>query len=479
MSATYNYSESSLTGATITINWTEVITQYGVDYYEINYDSKVTSVKGTTITLEADWVGDRAFVIKTVDINGNKSSGYTLNASLSIPNSANNFRASVIDNNVMLYWTLPSRTSLPIRHALIKQGASWATATLVGEKSGEFTTINEPSGGTFTYWIAMVDTAGNESTPVPITAKVSEPPDFIFYGSQDSTFTGTLTSAFLENNAVIIPVNTTQSWEDHFTTQSPAWATIQDQIDAGYPIYIQPSDLDGNYQEVFDFSTVLSSSRVTVSVGGEVVAGSPAISVNIDTSEDGVTYAENEGTTEIFATQFKYVRVTVRVTGDEVALYKLESLNIRADAKQITDSGKVSALSTDASGTIVNFNKSFIDVESITATAASTSANIVVYDFNDSLLSGTYSVTSNVITVSITGHGLLAGQKVRLGFISGTAPTGIVTIATASTNSFTANLTTGNTSGSLSAYPESFRAYVFNTSGTRVSSTVSWNARGY
>lgn len=478
-SATYTYADTALTSATITIKWNAVTTQYGTDYYEIEYNSTTTTVKGTQITLEANFTGDRSFVIKTVDINGNKSSGYTLNATLVVPNSANNYRASVIDNNVMLYWTLPTKTSLPIRHALIKKGATWATAVLVGEKSGEFTTINEPQGGTFTYWIAMVDTDGNESTPISLTAKVSEPPDFIFYGSQDSTFTGTLTSAYLENNTVIIPINTTESWEDHFTARSPAWATIQDQIDAGYPIYIQPADLDGNYQEVFDFGTILASSRVTVSVGGETVAGTPTVSVNIDTSDDNITWNTNEGTTEIFATQFRYVRVTVRVTGDDLSLYKLESLNCRADAKQQTDSGKVSAVSTDASGTIVNFNKSFIDVESITATAGSTSANIVVYDFNDNLLSGTYSVTSNVITVNVTSHGFIAGQKVRLGFISGTATTGIVTIATASTNSFTANLTTADTSGNVSVYPESFRVYVFNTSGTRVNSTVSWNARGY
>jgi sulfur carrier protein ThiS len=476
---TFLYADTALTNATITIKWDAAIAQYGVDYYEITYDSITTTVKATNITLEANWIGNRAFLIKTVDFNGNKSSGYTLNANLSVPNSANNYRASVIDNNVMLYWTLPTKTSLPIRHALIKKGANWDTAVLVGEKSGEFTTINEPQGGTFTYWIALVDTDGNESAPISLTAKVSEPPDFIFFGSQDSTFTGTLTSAYLENATVIIPVNTTESWQDHFANQSPAWATIQDQIDAGYPIYIQPANLDGNYQEVFDFGTILASSRITVSVGGEIVAGSPATSVNIDTSDDNITWATNEGVTEIFATLFRYVRVTVKVTGDDLSVYKLESLNVRADAKQITDSGKVSAVSTDPSGTIVNFNKTFIDVESITATAASTNANIVVYDFKDSLLSGTYSVSSNVITVSITDHGLIAGQKVRLGFISGTAPTGIVTIATALTNSFTANLTTANTSGSLSAYPESFRVYVFNTSGTRVSSTVSWNARGY
>ena len=102
-----------------------------------------------------------------------------------------------------------------------------------------------------------------------------------------------------------------------------------------------------------------------------------------------------------------------------------------------------------------------------------------VYDFLDSVITGTYSVTSNVCTVNATGHNLVVGQKVRLTFTSGTAPSGVYAVASVvNANSYTVALTTANTSGNLSTYPEGMRIYLFNSAGTRVSGTVSWSIRG-
>jgi len=36
-----------------------------------------------------------------------------------------------------------------------------------------------------------------------------------------------------------------------------------------------------------------------------------------------------------------------------------------------------------------------------------------------------------------------------------------------------------NTSGNISLYPQSMRVYLFNTSGARISSNVSWAIKGY
>jgi hypothetical protein len=103
-----------------------------------------------------------------------------------------------------------------------------------------------------------------------------------------------------------------------------------------------------------------------------------------------------------------------------------------------------------------------------------------VYDFKDSVITGTYSVSSNVVTVNATAHGLLAGQKVRLTFTSGTAPNGVYQVASVvNANQYLVNITTANTSGNISTYPESFRIYLFNSAGVRTSGTVSWNVRGY
>lgn len=61
----------------------------------------------------------------------------------------------------------------------------------------------------------------------------------------------------------------------------------------------------------------------------------------------------------------------------------------------------------------------------------------------------TYSLTSNVVTVTFTSHGWVVGTKLYLNFTSGTAPDGEYVIQSTTTNTFTVSLTSGNTSGNV------------------------------
>jgi sulfur carrier protein ThiS len=475
----YSYSDTALTSATVSLSWQEVTTsEFNIAYYEVNYNGTSISVKANTVNLPADWVGDRIFTIKAVDIHGNKSSGYSELISKLAPNSPTDLRTQVVDNTVMLYWTLPDRTSLPIDHVLLKKGEFWETAINIGEKKGEFTTITEVQGGQYTYWLSCIDTEGIGSPPVSVTTVVSEPPDFIFNGEFNSTFTGTKSNAEFDGTTLVLPINNTETWQDHFTSRS--WSTPQDQISAGYPIYCQPSAASGYYEEVFDFGQPLISSRITLSYKGNVVIGSPVISYIISLSLDNITYVDYSGVTELFGTNFRYVKVRIIVSDPtSVGLYAVENITVRLDAKLKNDAGSISASASDTLGSIVNFNKEFIDVTSITLSASGTTPISCVYDMKDNFVSGTYSVSSNVCTVNITNHGLITGQDVKLFISSGTGISAIYTITGYTTNSFTVNMTTANTSGDISMYPQSFRAYLFNNSGTRVSSSVSWSIKGY
>ena len=475
---TETFADTSLTNATITLDWNDVSPTFGVDYYQVTYTGVSKNVKASTITLPADWLGTRTFTVKTVDLNGNISSGLSKTITKLAPNPATNFRTQVIDNTVMFYWTLPTKTTLPIDHVLLKKGATYATATDIGRKDGGFTTVNETAAGTYTYWIAVVDTDGNQSTPVSVSAAVSEPPDFIFNGSFISAFAGTKSSALLEQGLVVLPVNLTETFADHFTTRS--WAGPSDQVTAGYPIYIQPANGTGFYEETFDFGTLLPSSKVTLSYTGVTVSGSPVVVPKISLSADNVTYVDYDGSTQIFGTSFRYVKIRLTVTESTgTGLYQITSMDVQLDNKLISDAGTVSAVSTDASGTIVNFNKAFIDVQAIQITPSGTTAAIAVYDFGDTNLTGTYAVVSNVCTVTYTAHGLITGQTVRLQNTSGNLVTGVYTITGYTANTFTVAMVVGNTSGSVVFYPQSFRVYLFNSSGTRISGTASWQIRGY
>ena len=475
----YSYSDTSLTSATVTLTWDNVTTsQFDVALYELTYGGITKTVKANNITIAADWVGDRLFTIKTVDIHNNKSSGYSEIVTKLAPNPPTEVRAQVVDNTVMLYWTLPVRTSLPIDHILIKRGPVWETATVLGDKKGEFTTINESTGGNFTYWLVAVDTEGVQSAPVSVTTLVSEPPDFVFHGEFNSTFAGTKSSATFDGSVLALPVNTTETFEQHFTSRG--WASPQAQVNAGFPIFIQPSGGTGYYEEVFDFGQPLASSRVLLNYNGTVIAGSPVIVPRISLSLDNSTYIDYNGVTDVFGLNFRYVKVRITVTeATNVGLYEISQLTVRLDAKLKNDAGVVSAVSTDTLGTIVNFNKEFIDVQSITLSPSATSPVIPVYDMKDTFVSGTYSVSSGVCTVTINNHGMITGQKVKLFINNGSGITEIYTVTSYTTNTFTVNMSSTNTSGGCSMYPQSFRVYLFNNSGTRVSANASWAIKGY
>jgi sulfur carrier protein ThiS len=475
----YYYSDTALTNATVTLDWNDVTnSQFDIAYYELSYDAVIKTVKANTITLPADWLGDRIFTIKAVDIHGNKSTGYSESVTKLEPNPPIDLKTQVIDNTVMLYWTLPIRTSLPIDHVLIKKGLSWNTATLIGDKKGAFTTITENQGGEYTYWLSAVDTEGVQSTPVSITTLVNEPPDFVFNGEFNSDFSGTKSSATFDGTVLALPVNTTETFDQHFSTRS--WNTPQDQINAGYPIFIQPTTSSGYYEETFDFGVVLGSSRVILNYQGTIIAGTPSVTSKISLSLDNSTFVEYNGVTDVFGTNFRYVKIRITVEApSNVGLYEISQISVRSDAKLKNDAGNQYGNSTDTLGTIVNFNKEFIDVQSITVSPSSTTPIIPVYDFNDNIVAATYSVTSNVCTVTSTAHGFITGQKVRLYFSSGQGITGVYVITSYTSNTFTVDMIVTNTSGNTSIYAQSFRLYLFNTSGTRVSSNTSWSVKGY
>jgi sulfur carrier protein ThiS len=476
----YSYSDTALTSATVTLNWLDVTTsQFDIAFYELTYNGTTRTVKANSITLPADWVGNRTFTIKTVDVHGNKSSGYSEAIAKVAPNPPTDVRAQVVDNTVMLYWTLPLRTSLPIDHVLIKKGSVYDSAVVLGDKKGEFTTINESIGGNFTYWLVAVDTEGVQSTPSSVTTLVSEPPDFVFHGEFNSAFTGVKSSATFDGTVLALPVNTTETFEQHFTTRS--WSNPQDQVNAGYPIFIQPSGGTGYYEEVFDFGQPLASSRVSLNYKGAAVAGSPTVVTKISLSLDNSTYVDYNGVTDVFGLNFRYVKIRITATSvpANVGLFEVSNLTVRLDAKLKNDAGSNYVSEADPLGTVVNFNKEFIDVQSITLSPASLEPVMAVYNFKDTFYNGTYSITSNVCTVSITNHGLITGQKVKLFAANGSAITAVYTITSYTADTFTVDMLTANGTGNCSMYPQSFRAYLYKNSGNKESSNMSWSIKGY
>lgn len=377
----HSFFDTSLTSATITLDWDDVLPDFGLRHYEVSYGSVVRNINASAITLPADWIGNRVFTVKAVDQRGNKSSGIVKTITKSVPNPVTNLRTQVIDNNVLLYWNLPAKTTLPIQHVLLKKGNSWATAQTIGTKDGGFTSLQELVAGTYRYWVAVIDTDGYQSTPVSVTAQVRQPPDFVFFAKYESQLDGTKSSAYSESNGILLPVNTTETWQDHFTSRS--WNTPQDQINAGFPVYIQPTPSSSYYEEKIDYGTVLASSKIAVGYGGEVVSGSPVVSITISTSVDDVTYVDFPDTMAIYATNFRYFKIRFNVTGNGDDLYRINNIDVTLDAKLKNDAGTIYANASDATGTPVTFNVPFVDITALEATPRGTTPLTAVIDFVD------------------------------------------------------------------------------------------------
>jgi Putative phage tail protein/SPRY domain len=168
------------------------------------------------------------------------------------------------------------------------------------------------------------------------------------------------------------------------------WETPQAQVTAGFPVLIEPAAgygyfgaAAGSYREYIDYGAVLGGCKITATYSGTVAAGSPVVSCEIDYSNDGTTWTNNPGVTQVFGTNFRYVKVTISVAASTAGLdlYVLNSLSIRLDVKLKNDAGNATTTSSSAD-TTVTFAVPFIAITSLTVTPMGTTGAFAIADFN-------------------------------------------------------------------------------------------------
>lgn len=406
--------------------WTPPAGTLPIDRYEV-YDTSISSITqlatlyATAFRTKVTWLA-KNLLVRAIDSAGNPGSTRTVPVNITPP-SITSLTTEVIDNNVLFRWSNRAG-SLPVRTFDLRRGTTWAGATVIGYKDGGFTTVFEaPQTQTvYTYWLAAIDTAGNYGTPVSVSATVSQPPDYVLATNFLSTYTGTRSNAATDGTVLAMPVDTSQTWQAHFTSRS--WATPQAQVSAGYPIFIQPGNLSGYYEEAFDYGGTLAAMKIGVSYRGTVLAGSVSLATTITTALDSgfTTNVQTFSGTQAYAINFRYVKVRITATAtNDQGIVEVADLSVKLDTKLKSQTGSVYANAADSGGTTVYLTedrtgtgvKTFIDVESITVSANSTSPVYAIYDFTD-----TYN-------------------------------------------------------------PLSFKALLYNSSGTRISGTVSYSVRGY
>ncbi len=384
-------------GPNAVIEWTVSAGDFPIVEYEIRYGTDfatatyVARIKATAFSTQANWVGTRRYWVAAIDAAGNLGTPSSIDVVVTPPGQPS-ISQQVIDNNVLLNWTAAPGT-LPIDHYEVRKGTDFATAEVVGEHAGTFAPLFEVQSGTYTYWVVAVDSAGNYGTEASVAAAVNEPPDYILKQKWLSTWSGAKTNALIKADGhLLVPVVTGDTYQQHFTNNG--WNSPQDQIDAGFPYFMQPSQTTAVYEETFDYGTVLAGTLINVVLSSVTVAGNVSINPVISVRKLGTDpWTDYNGVWQVFATDFQYVKVRLEFSaagGDD--LLELTGLEVRLDVKRKSDGGMATANAADTNGTVVNFNRQFIDVDSITVTPQGSGSIIAVYDFADTPYPTSFSV---------------------------------------------------------------------------------------
>lgn len=385
---------TSILGEHIHLDWTLSTGDFAIEHYELRQGTDwinsdlISIVKGTTYAQKVTCTGTHDWFIRAVDVADNESTIATDSLTIVNPGVVTNFSAQVIDNYVLLKFNAPVAGTLPIILYTFSKGGTFAGSTEIGSTDGTFNTIFETESGTYTYWVVAVDSAGNTGTEISITTVVNQPPDFILNADWNSDFSGTKTNCTLnQDGKLILPVSTTETWTDHFNVNN-SFASIQAQIDAGYPYYAQPTEATAQYVEIFDYGTDLASTKVSVQTTYEdIVAGISATpTISVCSEADYPTFGTPVvGSWEVFMTEFRYVRVQLDWSGGDTALREISVLNVKLDAKLRNDSGQATSSSTVDPETVFFNITDFVDITSIVITPAYNASYPVVgvYDFTD------------------------------------------------------------------------------------------------
>lgn len=329
-----------------TSNNTPSLSKYDVVYLNgSGGEVLVTSINSTSYSSKVSWTDSRTFRVYSVDTVGNRSTSYAeVQIQTPTPSKPLNIVATVIDNNVLLKWEPPaSGMELPLSKYILKKGSTWDSGEVLGTINGEFSTVFETINDTYTYWLAAVNSAGKEGTPDQRSATVNQPPDYFLINNYYSDFTtpyGDSTNnpgtSITSSNAhkilsgeLVLPIDTSQTWTSHFTSNSKTAFT-----NFGAIPYITPGSSSGYYQEIIDYGTTIDASSITITFNSTNIYGNPSIIFEVwpgSGNPSSIVWGDKISATKAFFTNFRYVKIRVSVSGGVISA---RELNVRIDVKR-------------------------------------------------------------------------------------------------------------------------------------------------
>ena len=364
---------------------------FAIRDYRISYLGSTILQRSSRYTKRVDWLGGRIFTVELYDIVGNSSREYNAVISPILPGRVM-VEQTVVDNIIEFRYQV-ERGSLPIDHYDLYRGDDFTTAEKFSEKSGtgKFTTKFEPLAGRFTFHFVAVDSAGNEGPPGSVVAHITQLPDYELFDTlseRDLGFDGDKTNCIVNSDgSLIFPVDTQQSLNDYAQN---GFLTLQDEVDAGYGLFIEPLASTASYIKNYDLGITLDSTIINVAIGNPLIIHDGNLQVNyvVGISDDNVNFTDYNNELSIFAENVRYIRLTVSMVKVDpgLVLARYYDFQLRLSLKTTGDDGLNDVFANDSGGTFIEFNKNFLDIKSIVVSAqegAGGGRREITWDFQD------------------------------------------------------------------------------------------------
>ncbi len=289
-------------------------------------------------------------------------------------------RSEVQANTVAIGWS-DAFTSQPIKSYSIYTSSVndlFANAVLYGKAGADSRSdiVIFRNSGVKRIWLVAADVANNISEPSYIDVSVSLPTNFSLATEWDLNFQGTYRNSYFDRGSVYMPANTAETWGSHFSTRS--WTNAQDQINAGYPIYVEPTTITSFYTETKDIGKVLPSVTIKTTSQYQTVFGSPSLTILIEWGADNITFeAAPLGSFDAQAKNVRYVRITHTVTSAAGKDFlRLDRSHVTVGAEEKSEFASITLNASDTNGTVYTTTKGFFDIVSVVFTPQSTSLGV-------------------------------------------------------------------------------------------------------
>ncbi|CAG23145.1 host specificity protein J [Photobacterium profundum] len=352
----------------------------------------LTEVKGNTFLSKWLPTGNHRFWARHWNPSLPSTTASSVNLNISPPADVKISRASMQVNALSLSWE-DAKTSQPIKSYMLSIGSvnsDITTATFYGKAGADSRSdvVLFTSGGDFRVFMSAEDVAGNVSQIRNVDVTASLPANYAIAMNYNAVEGATLSNAAYVDGELFLPILTSETWGQHFSSRQ--WRTIQDQIDARFPVYFEPGAERAQLVGVKDVGKLLSSATISVRLAQSHSVGTVSATIKIEWSQDKVVWRTAPvGAIEVQASNIRYVRITVVAEGvgrDDLIIVTSVNVDIRVEDK--TESGRVELGASDVNGTLFNPTKNWLDIVSAIVTPrnspAITKTNVIIDD------SGTY-----------------------------------------------------------------------------------------